>query len=123
MIINIIPAPIPEYIRFFSSLKLNCRFVIISNATIMMSFKMIPKSRNMADLKPLLMLVCINVKKDGPNPRTVASVRPIIAPSIKTICQYFKDEMYCCHSSSLLPLSTRGNFVAPPIFPVFSIKS
>ena len=43
----------PEYTR-----GVDCgEFVIIINATIKISFKIIPKSSNNADLKPLLMLV------------------------------------------------------------------
>ena len=50
-----------------------------------MSFKTMPKSNNIADLKPLLMLVCINVKNDGPKPMMRAKVNPIIAPSKKIV--------------------------------------
>ena len=54
-------------------------------ATIIMSLSITPTSSNIADLKPLLMLVCINVKNDGPKPMISAMVTPTNNPSTKII--------------------------------------
>ena len=84
------PAVIPATTMFPLPSRVNWIDVIIIKMTTMISLNKTPLSNNNAVLKPLLILVCINKKNAGPNPKIVARVKPISAPWKKTISVFCK---------------------------------